>query len=110
MIFKRKNATEVIRDGFTAHVYNSKEEYSALNTVYVDCHTSHERVFVKESHRVYFVIEGSGIFDIGDETHEVEKDDVIVIEPKTEYAYKGKMKLFELNSPATGSEDEVEVK
>ncbi|MFH1536550.1 MAG: hypothetical protein ABID45_01020 [Patescibacteria group bacterium] len=107
MIFKRKNTKEVIRDGFTAHIYNSKKEYPALDTILVDCHTSHKKVYVKESHRVYFVIEGNGTFDVGDETYEVTKEDVIVIEPKVKYAYKGKMKLFELNFPSTSSDDEV---
>ena len=58
MIFKKKDAQKVSRDGFTAFVYNDKEQYSILNTVYVDCFEGHEKVFVKESHRLYFVIEG----------------------------------------------------
>ncbi|KKW41765.1 MAG: Cupin 2 domain-containing protein [Candidatus Magasanikbacteria bacterium GW2011_GWA2_56_11] len=109
MLFSLQNAQKVSRPGFTAYVYNSKEEHPGLNTVYVDCFAGHEKVYVKNSRRLYFVIEGEGIFHLNGEEHAVRPNDVVVIEPMAEYAYTGKMKLFEVNCPATGSEDEVEV-
>jgi len=109
MIFNIKNARKVSREGFTAYVYNSKDEYPALNTVYVDCFKDHEKVYVKKSYRLYFVIEGEGTFNVGDNEYAVRQNDVIVIEPMVEYSYKGKMKLFETNYPATGGDDEVEI-
>jgi len=107
MIFNIENARKVSRQGFTAYVYSNKDQYPALNTVYVDCFKNHEKVYVKNSHRLYFVIEGAGFFTINEETYAVKQNDVIVIEPMIKYAYEGKMKLFETNYPATGSEDEV---
>lgn len=109
MLFTLKNSTKVARDGFTAFLYNQKKDYPALNTVYVDCHKSHDREYVKESHRLYFVIDGGGIFYVGNDKYDVKKNDVIVIEPKIEYSYEGKMKLFEVNYPATDSSDAVKV-
>ncbi len=107
MLFQLKNAFKVKRPGFTASVYNSKSKLSVLNTVYVDCFGAHEKVFVKKSHRLYFVMQGSGTFIVGKKTYKVKSLDVVVIPPKTPYSYKGKMKLFEANFPATGAEDEV---
>jgi len=109
MIFNIENARKVTREGFTAYVYNNKDQYPTLNTVYVDCFKDHEKVYVKTSHRLYFVIEGSGTFTLNNETFSVKQNDVIVIEPMVEYSYEGQMKLFETNYPATGSEDEVVV-
>ena len=107
MLLKLSDATKVERDGFTAWVYNLKKDSPAVSTVYVDCHAAHERVSVKASHRLYFVIEGEGKFTVGDEEHVVESKDVIIIEPKTPYSYEGQMTLFEVNFPATDSSDEV---
>jgi len=107
MIFNIKDANKTSQEGFTAYVYNSKDDYPTLNTVYVDCFKGHEKVYVKTSHRVYFVIEGEGIFNINGKESSVKEKDVIVIEPMMEYFYQGKMKLFEVNYPATGEEDEV---
>jgi len=109
MIFKIENAQKVEKNGFTAYVYNNKNEYPTLNTVYVDCFENHEKVYVKNSHRLYFVIEGEGEFNVGDNKYSVKQKDVILIEPMTKYSYKGKMKLFEINYPATNSDDEVKI-
>jgi mannose-6-phosphate isomerase-like protein (cupin superfamily) len=107
MLFKLSNAKEVQEEGFTAFLYNLKSDFPSFNTVYVDCHKFHEEVYVKRSHRIYFVIEGSGTFTVDRKKNKTQKNDVIVIEPMTKYSYKGKMKLFEVNFPATNSEDEV---
>jgi len=109
MHFPFSQTKKIEKEGFTAFLYNLKEDHPSFNTVYVDCHKSHEKVYVKASHRIYFVIEGEGTFTVDNETNQVKKNDVIVIEPTKEYSYKGEMKLFEVNFPATGSEDEVVV-
>jgi mannose-6-phosphate isomerase-like protein (cupin superfamily) len=58
---------------------------------------------VRNSIRAYFVIEGSGVFEVGHEMHEVGPTDFVVIPSQTPYAYRWKMKLFEVNTPATDS-------
>ncbi len=107
MKFSLDKARTVERDGFTAWLYNSKEQFPAVSSVYVDVRGAHERVYVKKSIRLYFVIKGRGQFTVGNETLEVKTNDVIIIPPKVSYSYKGRMRLFETNFPATGSEDEV---
>ena len=109
MLFKLKDAKKIKRKGFTAFLYNSKAEFPVLNTVYGDCFESHEKVYVKNSYRLYFILEGKGTFLVGKKKFKVKPTDVVVIPPRTEYSYQGKMKLFEANFPATGSEDEVTV-
>ncbi|MFA5076588.1 MAG: hypothetical protein WC480_04190 [Patescibacteria group bacterium] len=110
MLFNLQKAQKISRPGFTAYVYNDKKQYPALEAVYVDCFKNHEKVYVKKSHRLYFVIAGEGTFYVDKETHTVKQNDVIIIEPLVRYAYEGKMKLFEVNCPATDNGDEAEVK
>ncbi|MEK6967362.1 MAG: hypothetical protein AABX51_01900 [Nanoarchaeota archaeon] len=109
MLYKLKDAKKVERQGFTAFKYNSKADLPEMNAIFVDCHDSHEKCSVKNSFRLYFVIDGTGEFLVGEEKFSVEKNDVVIIPPKTAYAYKGKMKLFEANAPATSSEDEIKL-
>lgn len=109
MLFKLNEAKKVERPGFTAFVYSEKDAFPALNAVFVECKSGHERVFVAGSYRVYFVLSGAGVFEVGEERHEVSSRDVIAIPPNTKYSYEGKMGLFEVNFPATGPEDEIKV-
>ena len=109
MLYTFSDSKQVKRESFTAFLYNQKKNYDKMNAVYVDCKKSHERVYVKSSHRVYFVIHGEGVFNVGTKEYKVREKDVIVIEPKTEYSYRGKMKLFEINFLATDKNDEVRV-
>ncbi|HEV3245205.1 MAG TPA: hypothetical protein VG102_02525 [Candidatus Paceibacterota bacterium] len=58
--------------------------------------------------RVYFVIDGEGIFTINDVTHKVKKNDLYIIDPSSEYEYEGKMTLFEFNvSPDNSFKDQI---
>lgn len=109
MFFELKNAKEVKREGFTAFLYNNKKEIPEYNSVYLEVHGTHDKEFVKASHRLYFVIEGEGVFNVGKETKNVKKNDVIVVPPQAIYSYQGKMKLFEVNFPATDSSDAVKL-
>ncbi len=109
MFFTLAEAKKVDQEGFTAFLYNEKSRIPAYNAVYVDVRGAHDKEYVKTSHRVYFVIEGTGTFTVDDETRDVQTGDVIAIPPKTPYSYEGKMKLFEINFPATDSSDAVKV-
>ena len=107
MILKLSAATKIALDGFTAYLYNSKKDSPNLSAVYVDCHSHHARVAVKSSIRAYFVIDGTGEFDLGPDTYRVGPSDLVIIPPRTPYAYRGRMKLFEVNTPATDASDET---
>ncbi len=107
MRFKLEDAHIVNLPGFDAFLYNSKSEFPPCSMVFVDCHSSHARVMVKASHRIYFVIEGEGGFVLEGRRYDVSQHDVIVIKPQTAYEYSGRMKLFEVNFPATDASDEV---
>ena len=106
MIFHFEKAVKLEFEGFVAFIYNSKRELGELSSVYVECHGTHARVSVIASFRLYFVLEGAGIFEVGGEEEAVMAKDVIIVPPRVPYSYKGQMKMFEVNAPATGPEDE----
>ncbi|MDE5539534.1 MAG: hypothetical protein K2J20_03510 [Bacilli bacterium] len=59
-----------------------------------------------KSTMLYYIIDGSGEFEIESEVVSVKKDDLIEILPKQKYSYKGNMKMLELQS---NPYDETEV-
>ena len=65
MLLKLRDAVGVKKQGFTAYVYNTKRSYPPANAIFVQYNKGHERVRVKGSHRLYFVLEGSGSFTVG---------------------------------------------
>jgi len=59
-----------------------------MSVVYAELEGDHSLVHTEELERIYYIIEGSGEFDIGQEKINVNTGDVITIPPKTEYNYR----------------------
>ena len=59
--------------------------------------------------RAYLVLEGTGTFTINGIEEIAEQYDFFLISDGDVYEYMGKMKLFELNVPATDSSNEEKV-
>jgi mannose-6-phosphate isomerase-like protein (cupin superfamily) len=96
------------KEGFSGHVYVSPEGKEGFNALTVDVHGRHPRKRMVDTTRVYFVIEGSGTFTLGDEVTQVENGDTFVIPPGGEYEYEGQMRLFEFNvSPDNSFKEEI---
>ncbi|MFA7302235.1 MAG: hypothetical protein WC030_00605 [Candidatus Paceibacterota bacterium] len=77
--------------------------------VYVE--QGHDNYIVsKRITHTYFVIEGSGIFNIDGEKIEVEKEDLIEVPPQVEYTYTGKMRLLLFMTPPWFEGNEIVTK
>ncbi len=98
------DSRKVEKSGFTAWVNEASDD---LNTVYVECHERHGRCYVKNSHRIYYVISGEGEFEVDGEIRKVKSTDTVIIKPEEPYDYWGKMKLFEANFPKPKVGDEI---
>lgn len=57
------------------------------------------------STKVYYCLEGNGIFCINGEKIKIEKGEIIEILPNTEFVFAGKMKLLLIMSPAFREQD-----
>lgn len=102
-----EDATDFEREGFTGHVLVPSEAGAGFNALLIEVHGRHPRKRMIDTTRTYFVVEGTGRFTLGDETSEVQKGDLFVIPPGSEYEYEGNMQLFEVNiSPDNSFKDE----
>ena len=102
--------TEAFDGGeFKGNLYVQKKDGKGFNALLVDCLTGHYKTLLKDATRVYFVFEGSGTFTINDKEMPVEQYDLFLIRSGDTYSYKGTMKLFEFNVPATdeGNEEKL---
>jgi mannose-6-phosphate isomerase-like protein (cupin superfamily) len=100
--------SDFTKEGFSGRVYVTPESKEGFNALVVDVHGKHPRKRMVDTTRVYFVIEGTGHFTLGNETTQVNEGDLFVIPPLGEYEYEGQMRLFEFNvSPDNSFRDEV---
>ncbi|MBI5456686.1 hypothetical protein HY969_03005 [Candidatus Kaiserbacteria bacterium] len=94
------------RGEFKGNLYVQKKDNKGFNALLVECLTGHYKTKLTGAVRVYFVLEGSGIFIINGDSAEAEQYDLFIIESGDEYSYTGAMKLFEFNVPATDTSNE----
>ena len=91
------------REGFDGHIYYTAPD-GTLSLLRIDVHGSHPRKkMLGDTTRTYTVLDGTGRFTLGNETHDVQPGDVYVIPPEGEYQYEGQMTLDEVNSSPSGN-------
>ena len=87
------------------------EEHTAnLSMTWVHIWGHHERVVNATSDRAYYILEGEGVFQVGDDTpmEAVTAGDVVYIEHGTPYEFEGHMRYIVVNGPAfTAGADQV---
>jgi mannose-6-phosphate isomerase-like protein (cupin superfamily) len=110
MKFKLKDSNKFGWEGLKGFAYNSKGDFENASAAYFELDGRHGKIKNQKSDRTYFVIDGSGEFIINNKIVKVEKMDVIIVPKNTLYDYKGKMKLFLVDSPAYDKDSEVKIK
>lgn len=91
---------------FVARFYIEKKQRKDFNILLVDCNTRHYRTKIKNAIRTYFVIGGRGTFIINGLKTDARKYDLFIVSDGEIYEYEGKMKLLEINIPATDISNE----
>ena len=94
------------REAFNGNVFVEKKDNKGFNALLVNCISEHYKTKLKGATRVYLVIEGDGYFVLNGKEDTAGRDDLFVISDGDVYEYRGKMKLFEFNLPATDSSNE----
>jgi mannose-6-phosphate isomerase-like protein (cupin superfamily) len=59
---------------------------------------------------MYYIVEGSGVFILNDENHEVKTGDLVVVPPNTRIHYFGKMSMVLTVTPTFDEQNEVHVR
>lgn len=108
-IIKRAQGRAFARKGFDGLVYVEKEAANGFTALEIRAHGDHPlKRLTGDTARLYYVAEGSGIFSLDGETHEVRAGDIVTIMPESTYSYHGRMRLFEVNvSPTNSFTDEA---
>jgi mannose-6-phosphate isomerase-like protein (cupin superfamily) len=67
---------------------------------FVDVHKGHDTFMISKSiTRIYYIIEGTGVFTIDSQKYDVEPGLVVEVPPGVEYSYSGSMKIFLVSHP-----------
>jgi mannose-6-phosphate isomerase-like protein (cupin superfamily)/SAM-dependent methyltransferase len=75
-------------------------QHKDLEIYYIEVEKGHDTFMVsKRITRVYYVLDGSGYFTIGDRRHDVSRGMLVEVPPKVEYSYSGEMKLIAVSNP-----------
>ncbi len=91
--------------------YNYALNAENISITVEDCFKGHDRYHTNVySDKIYYVVEGKGVFKIGEEKFNVEKDDLIKVPKNTQFVFAGKMKLLLIMIPAFRPQDGIDGK
>lgn len=113
MKFTLKGAKEFGREGLKGFAYNSAEDFLNASAAYLEVTGRHGKIKTTTSDRIYYVLDGNGIFTIGDENREVQKTDVVIIPKNTPYDFKAMngsvLKMFLVHTPAFDPDTDIKL-
>ena len=66
----------------------------------LDVHKGHDTFIISKTlTRIYYIIEGTGVFTIDNQTYEVAPGLLVEVPPGVEYSYSGSMKVLLVSYP-----------
>src|SRR5271167_4517141 len=66
----------------------------------VDVHKGHDTFMISKAlTRIYYIIEGAGVFTIDNQKYDVAPGLLVEVPPGVEYTYSGSMKIFLVSHP-----------
>ena len=89
---------------------NVEEHSEQISMTWVHIWGHHDRIVNASCDRVYYILEGEGTFQVGDDApmETVSPGDVVFIEHGTPYEFEGHMRYIVMNGPAfVAGSDEV---
>lgn len=81
----RQKAIHYTREGVEAYYYQFPEIDGGTTVAYAEFIGEHGKRVSGDRARIYYVLEGKGEIEIGEEKFDMEKGDVIAIPPHTSY-------------------------
>ena len=104
MIIKSKDANQKKVRVMNINEYKINSNFSGA---LIEINGNHGALKCLKEDRIYFIIEGNGIFIINDKENNISPNDLIFIPKNTPYNIIGKIKFFMICSPEFNSEDDV---
>jgi mannose-6-phosphate isomerase-like protein (cupin superfamily) len=114
MLIRTEDLPEIREEGYPLvmkTVINRTEHSKDVSITWVKIWGHHQRMACDVSDRPYYIIEGAGVFQLGeDQPFEVHVGDFVYIPRGVPYEYTGHMTLLVMNGPAflPGSDQVIE--
>ena len=105
--FTEKDAYKSGWEGLKFSSYSEGSDFDRASCGVFEVSTHHGKVKSTKSDRIYYILEGSGYFEIEGNRIDVKSTDVVIVPKNTVYDYFGKMKLFLVHTPAYDWEKEI---
>ena len=97
--------------GIVGRMFESEKIIDSAEFMIVTTEKGHETYITEnESDFVYYVLEGSGYFEINGEKEECKVGDLVVVPKGNKFIYKGKLKMLLSCTPPWTQEQETEEK
>lgn len=77
----------------------NQEDIDNLSVAIVEINGKNKKIINKRGDAIYYVLKGSGFFDINGQKNSVEQGDLIFIPKGTEYFDSGKLTMLCINNP-----------
>lgn len=88
--------------------YNFNLDCKEISLSFEDVFKGHDLYDTNNySSKIYYVLDGNGVFCINDEKMEVTKGDVIEVPKGAEFVFAGKMKMLLIMSPGFRPQDDI---
>jgi hypothetical protein len=86
-------------EGLTGYEFQPlKDQDFAVHLV--DVHRGHDTFIISKAlTRIYYIIEGTGVFTIDNQKYDVAPGLLVEVPPSVEYSYSGSMKIFLVSHP-----------
>ncbi len=114
MIIRTQDLPDIHEEGYPLvmkKVVQREQHTAAISVTWVKIWGHHKKMVCDVSDRVYYIIEGQGEFQVGeDPSSRVEKGDFVFIPRGVPYVFDGDMKYLVMNGHAflPGSDRELE--
>jgi len=93
--------------GIKGKIFDTKFLSDKIEFSVIEVEKGHEtKIIEKECIFSYFILEGSGSFEIGGVSEKCTKGDLVFIPQNTAFQYMGKMKMLLVNAPWWSPEQE----
>lgn len=112
MKFRKKNAKRIGRDGIDGWIYSTKEDFKSASAAYFEVTGKKGSVKSTLSDKVYYIVDGSGKFEIDGKLILVAKYDVVIVPKNTPYNYWATnciLRLFLVHTPAFDEKSETQL-
>jgi mannose-6-phosphate isomerase-like protein (cupin superfamily) len=110
VLIRRDDVTEIAApaDAVVMRPLVTAAHVAGMSVTWVRLAGRHRRLRTDRSARVYYVLQGSAVFVVGDGPElEARKDDVVVVPRGVAYEFWGEMTYLVVNAPAFVDGDDV---